>query len=258
MFSKFYNAFQLIQKGHYMIFWKEFKKRIYSRSISFGLQRDLNNEFRTPSAKIEIKVRPLRKEDVPELLDTTVDPSINPRIIASQQSMVDANIPTCYVAVTTKDEPCYMQWLIGYDYNHRIENHFHGVFPPLKKHEALLEGAYSNPAYRGLRIMPMAMALIAEKSTEIDARWVNTFVDVTNIPSLKGCQRSGFKPYLLRKDQWFLFHRTTTFQPISDTMNEMFYEVTDSDRYKTNDKHQIPIPNQTPEVEKILNAGTSE
>ncbi len=120
-----------------------------------------------------------------------------------------------------------------------------------------MEGVYSNPAYRGLRIMPMAMALIAEKASEINARWVNTFVDVTNIPSLKGCQRSGFKPYLLRKDRWFLFHQSTSFHPISDRMNKLFYEQTDSERYTTNERHQVPIMNNTPEFENTLDIGTS-
>lgn len=239
-----------------MILLKEFRKRIYSKSVSFGLQRDLNNEFLAPSAKIEIKVRPLRKEDVPVLLDTTTDPSINPRIIANQLSMVDANIPTCYVAVTADDKPCYMQWLIGYDENHKIQEHFNGVFPALKKQEALLEGAYSSPDYRGLRIMPMAMSLIAEKATEIKARWVNTFVDVTNIPSLKGCQRSGFSPYLLRKDHWFLFHQTTTFHPITDVMIDKFYEVTDSNRPKANAIHQMSMSDHALKSMNTLDTGT--
>lgn len=245
MSSKLYNAYQLFRKGHYKVLIKELRNRIYSHSVSFGLQRDLENEFSVQAAKIEIQVRPLRKEDVADLLDTTADPSINPRIIANQQSMVDANIPTCFVAVTTDNQPCYMQWLIGYGDNQKIEKYFNGVFPALKKHEALLEGAYSHPAYRGLRIMPMAMALIAEKAAEMNARWVNTFVDVTNIASLKGCQRSGFKPYLLRRDRWFLFRQSTTFHPISDTMIDMFYQVTDSERFKTGGNHQIPIINHT-------------
>lgn len=252
MSSKLNNAFQLIRNGHFTVFLKEFKKRIYSRSVSVGLQRDLNNEFQAPSAKIDIQIRPLRIEDMDELLDTTIDPSINPRIIANQESMVNAKIPTCYVAVTVNNKPCYMQWLIGYEDNQKIEDHFMGVFPPLKKHEALLEGAYSHPAYRGMRIMPMAMARIAEKATEMNVRWVNTFVDITNIPSLKGCQRSGFKPYLLRKDRWFLFLRTITFHPISETMIENFYEATDSDRYATGDKHQMPMTNHTPKVDEYI------
>ncbi|MAO64135.1 MAG: hypothetical protein CL666_03980 [Balneola sp.] len=258
MSSKIYNALQLIRKGHFIVLLNEFKKRIYSRSVSIGLQRDLNDEYQAPSAKIDIQVRKLRKEDVAELLDPTSDPTINPRIIANQLSMVNANIPTCFVAVTTDDKPCYMQWLIGNDKNQDIEKHFKGVFPALKKSEALLEGAYSNPAYRGLRIMPMAMALIAEKATEINARWVNTFVDVTNIPSLKGCQRSGFKPYLIRKDHWFLFQLSSTFHPITDTMDNHFYVITDSVKNKPSKKSQIPETKHTPKLEKKLSNGISK
>ncbi len=106
MFSKFYNAFQLIRQGHFMVLLREFKKRIYSHSVSIGLQRDLNNEFLGPSAKINIEIRPLRKEDIAELLEPSTDPSVNPRIIAIQKRMVNAHIPTCYVAVTTDNKPC--------------------------------------------------------------------------------------------------------------------------------------------------------
>ena len=220
-------------------------KRIYSQSVSVGLQRDLENEFQAPAAKIEIQIRLLRKGDVADLLDPAADPSINPRIIVHQQSMVDANIPTCYVAVTADNKPCYMQWLIGYDDNQEIEKCFKGVFPALKK-TALLEGAYIHPAYRSFRIMPMAMSLIAEKAAEMNARWVNTFVDITNIPFLRGCQRAGFNPYLLRKDRWLLFHRTVTFHPISLTMNKLVNELTDSDRHKTGGKHQVRVSNHKP------------
>jgi len=241
--SKIYNAFQLIGNGHFAVFFQELKKRIYSYSISFGLQRDLEVEFHAKPAKIEIEIRPLKVEDVPYLLDSSSASSINPRVIAGQQSIVNANIPTCYVAVTADDKPCYMQWLIGYNENQKIENHFKGIFPPLKKDEALLEGAYSHPAYRGLRIMPLAMALIAEKAVAMDARWINTFVNVTNIPSLKGCQRSGFEPFLLRKERWFLFQRTITYHPVSENMNEKFYQITGSKKNKTGSNIQRPMTN---------------
>lgn len=234
MTSKLHNAFQLVVKGHFSVLFNEVRKRVYSKSISYGLQRDLNNDFQAPAAKIEIKIRPLEKEDLPKLLDTNNASSIDPRIITNQMGIVNANLPTCYVAVTVNNEPCYMQWLIGSDSNKEIKEHFNGVFPTLKEDEALLEGAFSNPSYRGLRIMPRAMALIAEKARKINARKVNTFVDVTNIASLKGCERSGFKPYLLRKDKWFLFNRTITFHPLSDRMNEMFYKITESGEFKRN------------------------
>jgi hypothetical protein len=165
---------------------------------------------------------------------------------AKQKGIINANIPICYVAAATSNEPCYMQWLIGYDDNQKIETYFKGVFPALKKTEALLKGAHYNPVCRGLRIIPMAISLIAETAAKMNVRWVNTFADATNTPFLRGCQQSGFKPYLLRKKQWFLFHRTFIFLPISDTMNKMYFEVTDAEKCKTRDIHHIPTSNHTP------------
>ena len=49
-------------------------------------------------------------------------------------------------------------------------------FPPLESGEALLENAYTPPEYRGFGIMSAAMALIAERGSERDARAVLTYV----------------------------------------------------------------------------------
>lgn len=218
LFFSFKNAYKLLRNGHYSIFYNEVKKRLYSKSYSFGLQRDLSKPFGAPLAKIEIHVRPLNEADAELLLGETESAMVNPRIIAGQRAIIDANIPTCYVAVTNKNKPCYMQWLIGNKDNDKIKPHFQGIFPPLKPQEALLEGAYGNPEFRGLRIMPAAMAQIAEKASMMNARWVNTFVDVSNIASLKGCRRSGFEPYVLRIERWLLFRRTVSFHALPEKL----------------------------------------
>ncbi|MCH8496457.1 MAG: hypothetical protein LAT57_12610, partial [Balneolales bacterium] len=198
MASKIYNVFHLIERGYYRVLFNELRARLYSHTLSYGLRRDLETRFEAPPAKIKMHIRELTQTDVTQLLDPVNNPETNPRILANQLSMVEANLPTCYVAVTVNDKPRYMQWLIGSDHNRIIKKFFKGVFPALDKSEALLEGAYSHPGYRGLRIMPMAMALIAEKAEDINARWVITFVNMSNIASLKGCHRSGFEPYLIR------------------------------------------------------------
>jgi hypothetical protein len=58
------------------------------------------------------------------------------------------------------------------------------------------------------------MARIAEKAQNHGARRVITFVDHLNVPALKGCQRSGFSPYLIRVDSWRLFRRRVSFRPL--------------------------------------------
>lgn len=246
------NAFQLIQKGYFRIFFKELKHRIYSKNLAFGLKRDLNEEFKTPSAKIDIKIRPLKPEDLPALLENTPENPVNPRIIANQQALVDANIPSCYVAVTEDEKPAYMQWLIGYKHRKLISKFFKGLFPELNKSEALLEGAYSNPSFRGLRIMPEAMSKIAEKAVAIDARWVITFVDINNIPSLKGCKRSGFEPYILRECEWFLFRYTVSFHPLPSDLLEVYHQQMGIRPKKVSDEKIETVNQKSQSLEQAL------
>ncbi len=168
-------------------------------TIRFGLRRDLAQPFPAPAAKIPISVRPLAESDLPALLAVDATTSPEDRFqIASRRVMADRHLAGGFVAVDERDgRPCYVQWLFGAgdnDFVRRLQG-----FPQLAPDEALLEGAYTPASHRGLGIMPAAMALIAEKAEAIGARYVITFVDLTNIPSLKGCQRSGFSPDLLHR-----------------------------------------------------------
>jgi len=217
------SATQLVRSGSYSTLGTEIIKQLGSESLAFGLRRDLDVPFTPPKAKINISVRPLEHTDLASLFHNTSNNPDETRGISDQRSIVNAKIPDCYVAVTDDNTPCYMQWLISSQYNHRISDYFHGLFPSLTNPEALLEGAYTPPAFRGMGIMPAAMALIANKARCFNAHLVNTFVDVHNIASLKGCRRAGFSPYILRKDKWLLFHRTITFHPLSDQLYESYH-----------------------------------
>ncbi len=185
---------------------------------SFGLRRDLQIPFTAPQASMPITVRPLEERDVASILDIEA-PGISSEEREERKTrlqMLQAGLMTCYVAVTGEDRPCYMQWLIGPEQNDKIEAYFKGIFPRLEPGEALLEGAFTPEAYRGRRIMPCAMAQIAEKGVELGARWAMTFVTHDNIPSLKGCQRSGFVPYMSREEKWRAFRHQVTFTPLPE------------------------------------------
>jgi RimJ/RimL family protein N-acetyltransferase len=107
-----------------------------------------------------------------------------------------------------------MQWLIGPEQNELLQSYFKGIFPPLQHDEALLEGAFTPEEFRGRRIMPAAMAQIAGRAAEIGAQRVLTFVTHDNVPSLKGCRRSGFAPCLTRNDRWRHFHHHISFSAL--------------------------------------------
>jgi RimJ/RimL family protein N-acetyltransferase len=174
--------------------WKD---GFYTEFTRYGFCRDLALPFTNPSAKIPISVRPLENRDLLSLFPDAASCIEEKLEIVRRLAFVEKGARGGFVAVDTRnDTPCYVQWLFGArdnDFIGRI-----GGFPVLEAEQALLENAYTPPSYRGLGIMSAAMALIAERASDIGARTVLTFVDDRNIASLKGCQRAGFYPDLLQ------------------------------------------------------------
>lgn len=227
--AKIASLVSLIRTGHIHIVKDEINKRFYSKSYSIGLRRDLNTYFDEPQAHIPITIRKLQASDAQIFHPSGAFARKFPRLAAQQMNMIQANIPDCYVAASADNTPTYMQWLIGPQHYPRLAQAVGNIFPPLNNDEALLEAAFAYPEFRGMRIMPEAMARIAEKAKEIKGvRYVNTYVDIENIPSLKGCKRAGFSPFLLRTDSWFLFVRSVTFSPLPASLRAQFTEITQS------------------------------
>jgi len=191
----------------------ELMRRLKSHEIYYCLRRDLSEPFEAPQARIPITIRPLQEEDIPILLDLD-NPELNGESIKERirrLMFINKNVSTCFVAVTDEGIPCYMQWLMGAKNNKEIQAFFNGGFPVLQPDEMLLEYAFSHENFRGKRVMSYAMAQIAEKGLDSGANSVITFVNVENIPSLKGCKKAGFYPYSLREDIWRLFRRARKF-----------------------------------------------
>ncbi len=199
----------LIRERRFREIGQRMASQIHEEWLSYGLRRDLSIPLEVPKARIPISVRELRSSDLPHLFptDTSSLPHEEHLEIATRRAHVSESIPTCYVAIDLRrDTPCYAQWLMGPDQNEKIQRFFSGKFPRLRSDEALLENAYTPVAYRGKGVMPTAMALIAERAVEMGCRYVITFVDQANVPSLKGCSKAGFHPYVTRHDSRTLFH----------------------------------------------------
>ncbi len=205
-----------VRSGQVGVVANELRRRLWSDWTHYGLSRDLDDPFVAPNAKIPLEIRALRESDLAKLLGMNADyvSARGPYVRMHRLNFVGEGIGTCYVAATTGDEPCYMQWLMRASENDGIRRYFKGIFPLLDPDVALLEYAFTREDYQGQGIMPAAMARIAEKARTHDARRVITFVDHHNIPALKGCQRAGFRPYLIRVDRWRLFRRRVSFRPL--------------------------------------------
>ena len=218
IFVKLTTLLMLLLEGQYSVVAAESRKWLWSDTEAYGLARDLTQTFAPPDALIPLTVRPFEPPDEAKLFEP-VPGAEQPRdesayLLRNRRAFLKEGIPTCYVAVTGNDEPCYMQWLIGPEANQRLREYFGGVFPPISKHERLLEYAFTSPAFQGKRVMAAAMARVAEQALADGASRAITFVDTDNVPALKGCKRAGFEPYVRRITSWRFMRRTIRFEPL--------------------------------------------
>jgi hypothetical protein len=192
------------------------KEPYRSEWISLGLARDLTVPFPAPPAKIPLTVRPLRDEDWATLFDLdAAGISADERELRLHRlELAREGVGSPFVAVTDEGEPCYLQWLFTAAENERMRTFFNDVFPHLALGEMLLEGAFTPEAHRGKGIMPCAMAQIADEAGVRGAGRVVTFVTEDNVPSLKGCAKAGFTPYVRRTVRWAGLRRTISYSGV--------------------------------------------
>ena len=206
------NLIQFASRGYLAESMRVIYRKLDSVVVDFGLCRDLGRPFQAMPAGIPVDIRPLRPDDDLSFLNPVNVTDAEAYIAFQRRDLL--NLHTCYVAIAPDGNICYMQCLIGATENDTLCTQFNNVFPTLAADEALMEGAYTVPAYRGKGIMSYAMAQIAEKAVDFGAWRVITFVATDNTASLKGCERAGFFPYTKRTCSWRWFNRKVSFEPI--------------------------------------------
>ena len=216
--SKISYAIDLIRKGKIKSVIKGFTKNIYSETISFALKRDSNLEQKTPRAFVKFTFRLYKESDD----DYFSDDEDNISLIKQLQK--------CYVAVTKEGIPFFRIWLLNSSQNNKIKEFWGDSFPKLKDDEVLTESAFTTPKFRGLGIMPAAMALLAEEAKKEGKRYTITITPITNINSLKATNYAGFKPYAIRKEKYILFKKTVSYEEISNELMEYYSEITSRKR----------------------------
>lgn len=188
-------------------------ERLWSRREAIGFRRDLDLPFTAPEAKLPLDIVELGPDELPGMLDPSLASAsaLDSLECASRRALWQRHFGRCFVARAPDGQAGFLQWLFDHRDNAALAAHFGDAFPVLAEGEALLEGAYTPAAFRGQRIMPAAMARIAEHGADTGARYVHTFVGIDNMPSLKGCVRAGFPPHQWRTQHLRLFRRHTDF-----------------------------------------------
>jgi hypothetical protein len=206
----------LVREGRIGPFLEALRVLVWSETRGYGLKRDLTVPFAAPVATIPIRVRPATERDIQIMFNVT-DPDVPESERADRRDRAiffRTGVRTCYVAVDDHDTPCFFQAALIAEENAFIQRAWKGSFPSLAPRQVLLENAFTPEAFRGRKIMPAAMARIAEACASDSVSEAITFVDTDNIPSLKGCVRSGFHPYCFRLVTRRFFRQSTVFTPL--------------------------------------------
>jgi hypothetical protein len=217
--NKIRTALFLLGRGCWGTLMQEIRKTANSHEVCYGFRRDLAVPFEPPRPDIPIRLRPFRRSDAAHLFDLSHagrEGGVAIMDCLHDLAFIDAAIPTCFVATTHEGTPCYIQWLISHHANKKLNAYFGGYMPPLERNEVVLEGAFIPFHYRGKRIMPLAMARIAEKGRGLGARFAMTYVQDFNLPSIRCVLHAGFRPYIERTAVRRPGRRDIAFRLLSD------------------------------------------
>ena len=209
-------AFHLLREARWKALADAFRQKMWSSTTTWGLRRDLTIPFPAPDAAIPITIRPVTDADIATLFDLH-DSAISDAEREERRdriSMIEQGLPFNYVAVTEDDVPCFFQTVLYASDHDTMRAVWGNLFPRLAAHQCLIDGALTPEAFRGRKIMPAAMARISEAAIRPGITEAITFVDLDNIPSLKGCIRSGYLPACYRHIHWRFGRNTTTFTPV--------------------------------------------
>lgn len=185
---------------------------LYSRRF-LGLRCDLESAPAPPAAKIPVAMIPAAPPT--GVFDTELISARGEdwRETYLRHRMVVAEVAELFVARDAEGAPIYAQWLVRSEHWARLERFAPGRYPQLGLDEALVEGAFTFPRFRGFGAMADGMAQLLAIARDAGSRSVLTYVGDTNIPSLRGCARVGFDLDHVRVNRRRLGRRSSTASP---------------------------------------------
>jgi hypothetical protein len=209
----------LVQTGQFGTVVGTVRHKAWSTTIAYGLHRDLTVPWTAPEAAIPLSIRKATKVDI-DLLTDLNETGVPKEALAERRARLMAfnggMNEHCWVAVDEHDIPCYMQIVMYPEQNELKRKVWGKSYPNIKTGQVLLEAALVPFAFRGKRIHARAKSLIAANARTDVATEAITFVDETNVASLKGVARAGFVPYCRRINRWRIFRESSTFVPLPE------------------------------------------
>jgi hypothetical protein len=221
----------------------ELRERLWSNRVHVGLTSDLSGPVVT-RGELPIQMRPVDAGAFTGFRDELGKTSGRDALESlGRQRMCDAGVETLYVTVAGDGRPVYAQWCINASGQAVLARLCPNDFPPARDGQVLLEGAYTFTAFRGMRAMADGMSQLVRAARQAGARSALTYVNIDNVPSLRGCAACGFRPDHMRIDRWRFGHRRSAFAPLSSATADRFAHAT-APRRRTRTDNQPRAPDR--------------
>jgi hypothetical protein len=188
---------------------REIRRRIYCDEAFTMYQFDLTKAFAMPVPCIPLTVRPLEDKDIPKLLafdESDID-SQDLRCRLERLMLIKADIPRCYVGVTSNDDPCVMCWLMDHEANDRIQSYFKGGLLRLQPGEVLCENIFTHKSYRNMQLMQYLTFQLFEIASRSGAHKAFAYIHSNNTVSMNAARSIGWEPCGVKKVRWRCFRR---------------------------------------------------
>lgn len=199
----------------FYVLFDELRQRLWSTAKWYGFERDLSVMLEWTAPRIQVRIRKLRNDDIAVLLnqsDAADKKAIKDRLI--RISMVRAEIPTCYTAVTNEGVPCHMQWMISSDANSIVRRFTRNGLPTIEENEVLLENAFTLEQYRRQGIETETVRCLFKLAREKGVKRACLFVSDQNLISLRLVSKLGFTPFCVKTCARRLFQRRFSFEQV--------------------------------------------
>jgi hypothetical protein len=217
--NRFLNIIKLLKSAGIPVLgdliYKELIRRIYSNEVVYVSYFDLTRRIEVPEPSLPLTLRPLVKEDIPELLvkHSRILDTMELKTRLSILLFINSGVKTCYVGVTGQGKPVVMNWLLTSEMNDKIQCQHGDGIRPLKHDEVLCEFLFIDQDYRGLHLNTWSTMKLFLKAKELGASRAIAYSPKINVLSWEVAKKIGWTPYLVKYVNRRIFRRKITFSP---------------------------------------------
>jgi hypothetical protein len=195
------SAYEIPRVGPKMVL-SLLQRRVWSNSTNIGCRTDLTVLPEFPSSRIPIAIEQVTCPGFNGFREALAHTRGKDAIdLIWRSRMCDAGVRSLYIGYTEHREPVFAQWMI----TARDQEALHAYtnrFPRLAEDEALFEGTYTFPRFRGLGVMGEGSRLMFERAIAQGIRFAVGYVGVDNVPQIRAVARTGAIPDRLCVVRW--------------------------------------------------------